>query len=343
MGNSVLQLLIGISVIMAGHLVIIIFKHRAITIKNRSIGEDKQSLYEKIIQAHKYAAPLIYIIIIYYTLNDILTLPHQLTKALYLVFVISGSFYGIRLLMHIIRNALKAYFSKRDKEKSEEQINRSIRGLITFINIIIWIIGSIFIIDNIGFRISAIVTGLGIGGVALALASQSILGDLFHYFVIFFDKPFKIGDFITVADKMGSIEKIGIKTTRIRSLSGEEIIMSNTDLMNGRIHNYGNMKKRRVVLNIGVVFRTSPRTIAAVPGEIKRIINGMDGVEFDRAHFSGFGDSGLMFEAVYYIEGPDYNDFMNKQQDIGIAILKRFKKLNIEFAYPARTVFIERR
>ncbi len=342
MGNSVLQIVIGICAILAGHLIVTIFKRRIITIKNRLIGEDKQSFYEKINQAHKYAVPLIYIVIMYFTLTRILTLPPQLTKTLYLVFVVSASFCGIRLLTHVIRDSLKAYFRKRDNEKSEEQIDRSIRGLITFINIIIWIIGSIFIIDNIGFNISAIVTGLGIGGVALALASQSILGDLFHYFVIFFDKPFKIGDFIVVVDKMGTIEKIGIKTTRIRSLSGEEIIMSNSDLMNSRIHNYGSMTKRRVVLNIGVVYRTSPRSVEAVPVEIKSIISRMDGVEFDRAHFSGFGDSGLLFEVVYYIEGPDYTDYMDKQQDINIAILKRFKRLGIEFAYPTRTVFIER-
>ncbi len=246
------------------------------------------------------------------------------------------------MFSHIVRDSLKTYLRSKDGEKSDDQIDQSIRGISTFINILIWTIGSIFVIDNIGFNISAVVTGLGIGGVAVALASQTIFRDLFNYFVIFFDQPFKIGDFIVIDDKMGTIEKIGIKTTRIKSIGGEEIILSNTDLTNGRVHNYKKMDKRRVVLTVGVVYRTTPRQVDAIPGIIREIISKTEDVEFDRAHFKEFGDSGLIFEAVYYVIGSDYNYYMDKQHHINLQVLKKFNKLKIQFAYPTRTLYLER-
>ncbi len=341
LGNSIPQIAISVGAIIIGVIAAYSFK-RCVNKKFAGLAEgDSTSVFARLVHIQNYAAPLLYIIIIYLSLVNALTLSPQARKTIYFVFVIAISFFGLRLFSHLVRDSLKTYLRTKDKEKSDDEIELSIRGITTFINIIIWSIGIIFIIDNIGFNISAIVTGLGIGGVAVALASQTIFRDLFNYFVIFFDQPFKIGDFIVIENKMGTIEKIGIKTTRITSLNGEQIILSNTDLTNSRIHNYKKMEKRRVVLAVGVVYQTTPRQVEAIPGIIREIVDATEGVFFDRAHFKEFGDSGLIFEAVYYIESPDYNYYMDRQHDINLQILKRFNKHKIQFAYPTRTVYLE--
>lgn len=340
LGNSILSIATSIGVIVIGIIAVYSFRRYVNKKFAGSAGGGSTSVLSRLVNIQNYAAPLLYAMIIYLSLVNALALSPQVRKTIYLVFVVAISFFGLRLFSRLIRDSLKTYMLSRDKEKSEDEIELSIRGITTFINIILWSIGIIFIIDNIGFNISAIVTGLGIGGVAVALASQTIFRDLFNYFVIFFDRPFKIGDFIVMENKMGTIEKIGIKTTRIKSLSGEEIILSNTDLTNGRIHNYKNMEKRRVVLTIGVVYQTAPAQVDAIPGIIKEIVDSTRGVSFDRAHFKEFGDSGLVFEAVYYIESPDYNYYMDRQHEINLRILKRFNSLEIQFAYPTRTVYL---
>ncbi len=342
LGNSIIAIALCIGTILTGFVAVKGFERYANRKRARSAGEETGSVLSRLSHIPHYAAPLMYCIIMYLSLTGFLSLSPRAGKMIYLGFIIAVTFFGLRLFSHIVRDSLKTYLRSKDGEKSDDQIDQSIRGISTFLNILIWTIGLIFVIDNIGFNISAVVTGLGIGGVAVALASQTIFRDLFNYFVIFFDQPFKIGDFIIIDDKMGTIEKIGIKTTRIKSLGGEEMILSNTDLTNGRVHNYKKMDKRRVVLNIGVVYRTTPRQVDAIPGIIREIIAETDGVEFDRAHFTEFGDSGLVFEAVYYVIGPDYNNFMDKQHHINLQVLKKFNKLNIQFAYPSRTLYLER-
>lgn len=341
MGNSVLRILICIASIIIGIVAVASLKH---VINKKAIGsvdDGRPSIFLKLRRIQKYAVLLIYTAIVYLSLVNILSLSPKAGKIIYVLFVISASFFGLRLVSHVVKASLHGYLLKKDREKTSEQIEQSIRGISTFISIFIWSIGGIFILDNIGFNISAIVTGFGIGGVALALASQTVFRDLFNYFVIFFDQPFKIGDFIVINDTMGTIEKIGIKTTRIASLSGEEIILSNTDLTNGRIHNYKKMEKRRVVLIVGVTYQTTPGRVDAIPDIIREIIERTEGVLFDRSHFKEFGESGLIFESVYFIEGSDYNYYMDRQHHINLQVFKKFNKLKIEFAYPTRTLFLE--
>ncbi|MCZ7615125.1 MAG: mechanosensitive ion channel family protein [Ignavibacteriaceae bacterium] len=172
--------------------------------------------------------------------------------------------------------------------------------------------------DNLGFDISAVIAGLGIGGIAIALAAQTILGDLFSYFVIFFDRPFEVGDFITVQDKSGTVEYTGIKTTRLRSLSGEQLVFSNHDLTNSRIHNYKKMERRRVVFTLRVIYQTTAEQIESIPKLVREIIESQQDVAFDRGHFASYGDFSLNFEFVYFVLEADYNKYMNIQQAINI-------------------------
>lgn len=212
-------------------------------------------------------------------------------------------------------------------------------SILTILKLGIWGLAVIFVLDNLGFNVSAIIAGLGIGGIAVALAAQTILGDLFNYFVIFFDRPFVVGDFIITGDFMGTVEKIGIKTTRLRSLGGELIIMSNTDLTSSRVRNYKRMAERRVVFKFGVVYQTAVEQLKGIPETVRKIIEGIPQTRFDRAHFLSFAESSLDFEIVYYVLSPDYNLYMDIQQKINLSLKEIFEKSSIEFAYPTQTVY----
>jgi len=196
-------------------------------------------------------------------------------------------------------------------------------------------------LDNLGVDITAAVTGLGIGGIAVALALQNILGDLFASLSIILDKPFQIGDFIIVEEYLGSVEHIGLKTTRIRSLSGEQIIFSNTDLLRSRIRNYKRMAERRILFTIGVTYQTPAEKVSAISGMLKEIIVKHKKARYDRAHFKGYGESALQYEIVYYVLSSDYNEYMDIQQEINLEIYSRFAEHGIEFAYPTRTLFVK--
>jgi len=206
----------------------------------------------------------------------------------------------------------------------------------------VWSIAGVFILDNLGYNISAVVAGLGISGIAVALAAQTILGDLFNYFVILFDRPFKRGDFVIIDDFLGVIVHIGIKTTRIQSLWGEELVFSNTDLTSSRIKNYKKMEKRRVLFKLGVTYQTTSEQIKKIPQIIRGIIEKVEDTIFDRAHFQSYGDFSLDIESVYYVIGNDYNKYMDIQQQINFAIKEAFEKEGIEFAYPTRTLFVNK-
>ena len=208
------------------------------------------------------------------------------------------------------------------------------------IRLALWSVVLLLILDNLGIDITALVTGLGIGGIAVALAIQNILGDLFASLSIVLDKPFVIGDFIIVGDLLGTVEKIGLKTTRVRSLSGEQLVFSNNDLLQSRIRNYKRMFERRILFSFGVIYQTPADKLEAIPGMVREIIDSLEDARFDRAHFKEFGNFSLNFEVVYYVLKPDYNIYMSKQQAINLALYRRFKEEGIEFAYPTQTLFL---
>jgi len=208
--------------------------------------------------------------------------------------------------------------------------------------IALWLFVLLLILDNLGVQVTALLTGLGIGGIAIALALQNILGDLFASLSILIDKPFILGDFIVVGDQKGTVENIGLKTTRLRSLSGEQLIFPNNDLLQSRIHNFKRMNERRIVFQLGVTYDTPPDTLAALPGILREIVESQSPVRFDRAHFQSFGDSALKLEIVYFFLSPDYNTYMNAQQAMNLEIMRRFQSLGVEFAFPTQTLYVQR-
>ncbi len=206
--------------------------------------------------------------------------------------------------------------------------------------VILWSVVLLIIMDNLGVNISALVAGLGVGGIAIALAVQSILGDAFSFVAIIFDKPFEVGDFLIVDDKLGTVKKIGLKTTRIQALQGEEIIFSNNDLLKSRIRNFKKMAERRIVFSFGVVYQTPAEKLEQIPVYVKEIIDSIETARFDRAHFFRYGESSLDFEVVYYIETGEYKKYMDAQQEINLRLFRKFKQEEIDFAYPTRTLFV---
>jgi small-conductance mechanosensitive channel len=203
----------------------------------------------------------------------------------------------------------------------------------------IWTAAVLVAVSNLGINVSAMITGLGIGGVAVALAAQNILGDLFASASIVLDKPFVLGDFIVVGTETGTVEYIGLKTTRLRSLSGEQLVFSNTDLLKSRIHNYKRMAERRISFTVNVDYDTPHEKVARIPTIFREAVEAQSPIRFDRAHFARYGDSALVFEVVYYVLSANYGVYMDVQQAVNLEILRRFAEEKIDFAYPARTTY----
>lgn len=231
----------------------------------------------------------------------------------------------------------------RQKQLDIDPASVTTLNVLNFIGkIILWSIVLLLVLDNLGINITALVAGLGVGGIAIALAVQTILGDLFASLSIVLDKPFVVGDFLIVGDLLGSVEYVGMKTTRLRSLSGEQLVFSNSDLLNSRIRNYGRMYERRVSFDLGVTYQTSRDKLVRIPEIIHEAVVIQDNTRFDRSHFKEYGDFALIFESVYYVLGPDYNVYMDIQQAINLHIHERFEQEGIEFAYPTQTVFMHK-
>ena len=207
---------------------------------------------------------------------------------------------------------------------------------------VLWAIAIIIVLSNFGYNVSTLAAGLGIGGIAIAFAFQAILGDIFASFSIYFDKPFKIGDFILIGNDMGTVKHIGIKTTRIQTLQGQELIVSNKELTETRVHNYKKMERRRISFTFGVEYDTKLKKLEKILEIVKEIFKKIKIADLDRVHFKQFGDFSLNFEVVYYVNKPDYLEYMDTQQEINFALKERFEKESIEFAFPTQTIYVNK-
>lgn len=271
--------------------------------------------------------------------SHFLTLPETMEKWV-------DRLFGVALILQIglwttrgLMFWLKQRFSQGD---AQDQGARAMTlSLLSFLGrMVVWVLVLLFLLDNLGINVTALVASLGIGGIAVALAMQNILGDLFASLSIAIDKPFVIGDFIILGAEMGTVEHVGLKTTRLRSLSGEQIIMSNNDLLQSRIHNYKRMDERRALFAVGVTYDTSAEKLELIPELIKQAVAAQDNARFDRAHFKSFGAFSLDFEAVYYVRKPDYGVFMDVQQAINLQLVRSFADHGIDFAFPTQTLHL---
>jgi small-conductance mechanosensitive channel len=275
---------------------------------------------------------IFYLIIAIYVAFLFVELPQLAQTGLYYLLLITVTFYSIRSVRKVAQYILK----KSLKEKS----GRAITGFFDLaITILLWSVAFLLVLANMGFDITTLIAGFGIGGIAIAFALQKVLEDVFSAFSLYYDKPFEIGDFIIIGNDMGVVKDIGIQSTRIKTLQGQELVISNKEMTSTRINNYKQMKKRRIVFSFGVTYNTPTKKLEEIPKYIKTIISKEKVCEFDRAHFQKYGDSSLIYEVVYHLTVPDYNAYMDTQEKINLGIKKKFEKEKIEFAFPTQTIY----
>ncbi|HEV3076633.1 MAG TPA: mechanosensitive ion channel family protein [Thermoanaerobaculia bacterium] len=229
----------------------------------------------------------------------------------------------------------------RRRRLEQDAASATLVGSFNFIlRLVLWVFIVLLALDNLGVNVTALVAGLGVGGIAVALALQNILGDVLASLSIAADKPFVLGDTIQVDNFVGTVEDVGLKTTRLRSLSGEQLIFANSDLLKSRIRNLKRMTDRRVLLAFGIDYQTRADQVEKIPPLLRAIIEAQPGVRFDRAHLKGFGQGSLDLEAVYYLANPDYNLFMDTQEAILLALMRALEREGIRLAQPDRTLWI---
>ncbi len=269
--------------------------------------------------------------------SQLLTLPEEaaigINRGTVLVVLLQAAIWGSALVTYLIKQ-----YVRLESPRGELEASAAALGFLGKLGV--WALIFILALDNLNFDITALVTSLGIGGIAIALAVQNILGDLFASLSILLDKPFVVGDFIVVDNFQCTVEHIGMKTTRARSLTGEQVVFANSDLLKSRLRNFKRMSERRTTIQLGVVYQTPGEVLAAIPAMLKEIVQAQPNVRFDRAHFKEFGPSSLNFEMVYWVTQPDFATFMDTLQAVNLRIFSRFEKEGIEFAYPTQSLFV---
>jgi small-conductance mechanosensitive channel len=337
LSNAIADYAIAIAILVIGFIAVAIVRTIILSRMKRWATRTAVPLDERLIQLiERPAVRLLYLGVIYVAVGN-LTLHPILERVLDVVCIIVATVLVVSVLCSVLEYSVRAYWFDRRESAALEQ---TFSALLPALKIVIWAIGVVFLLSNLGFDISAVIAGLGIGGLAVALAAQGVLADLFSYFSILLDRPFEIGDFILVGDFIGTVEKIGITTTRLQSLTGEGLVISNTDLTASRIKNFKRMKRRRITFALGVTYETTHEQMKGIPAVIKEIVDRTEGVSFDRAHFLSYGDFSLNYEVVYYVETPDFGVYADAQQQINLDLKEAFEARGIEFAYPTQVLYL---
>jgi len=309
-----------------------IFQKIILTKLSKLAKKTKTNIDDAVMEIFQSIKPPFYLFLAFWLAMNFLKINdfvQKLINAFLTIFVI----YQIIAALQIFIDYLAGKKSK-DSKSAVDLIAKISKG-------VIWSFGVLMILSNLGVNVTSLIAGLGIGGVAVALALQNILSDLFSSFAIHFDKPFVVGDFIIVGQDLGVVEKIGIKTTRVKSLQGEEIVISNQELTSARVHNYKKMDARRIVFSFGVTYGTNLEKLKRIPQIVKIIIDSIEGAKTDRAHFYKYGDFALLFEVVYFVKTGDYNQYMDINQEIHFKIKEEFEKENISMAFPTQSIYLE--
>jgi len=337
--NTVLDYLIFLGSLIASFIVLIILKRIILHRLIKWAEKTPTSLDDLLLKAFKrYLLPMCYVVALYLN-TKWLELSDGFSSVINII-----ALAAVMILGAVVISSLLIYFFNKYFERKHKSVDKlAIRWINALIKVIVWVGALLLFLDNLpGVEITTLVAGLGIGGIAVAFAAQAILEDIFGFVTIFFDRPFEIDDFIIIDNLSGTVEHIGIKTTRVRSISGEQLIFSNKDLTSSRVRNYKRMQSRRVAFSIGVTYDTPLDKLKEIPSLLKQIIDAVDQTEFSRAHFYEFADSSLNFEVVYYVLSQDYAVYMDVQQDINFGIKEAFDARGIEFAFPTQTLYLQK-
>lgn len=337
-GNTLLDYIGALILFLGGTAVLFIIRKYIFSRVESWARKSNYQIDDTIIDSLRSKSGPILIIILLYMSTRGLSMPSGLEKIGKVVLVVLLAVLILRFVLDILLFILRQRMLKDDGESRAS----AYQALSVLLKIAGWTLALLIVLDNLGVQISGLLTGLGIGGVAIAFAAQAILGDIFSYFSIFLDKPFEVGDFIIVGEYLGVVEKTGIKTTRLRSLSGEELVFSNKDLTASRIRNYKTMNERRVYFKFGIKYETPLEKLEKVEEMVKEIIDTIEQIRVDRVNFHSFGDFALIFEVVYYIELADYNMYRSIQATINLELVRTFRKEGIEFAFPTQEIILSR-
>lgn len=337
-GNSLEKYCIALVVFVAFFLALKIFRSVVVSRLKRIAEKTKTTLDDHLVGILEGISPLFFWFLSFYLTIKTLNVNNDFEKIFDGLFIVLVILEAVKITRHIIDFGLQ----KLSGRKEATVIN----GLRLVINIALWATALLLILSNLGFNISALAASLGIGGIAIAFAAQNILADLFSSFTIYFDKPFQVGDYIIVTGSVGVVDgtvtHIGLKTTRILSLRGEEIVVSNKELTESHIQNFKKLKKRRVDFQVGVTYGTKTEKLKKVPAIVKKIIDKEKLAEFGRTHFFEFADFSLIVKIMYYVTTGDYDDYLNTQQSINLQIKEAFEKEGIEMAFPTQTVYVKK-
>lgn len=336
---SLTPLLVSIIIYAVARFVFWFIQYIIIRNADRFANKTNTDVDNLIVDAIKKIRPWFYSYVAFYIALLPFTLPVTIDVTLTSLLLVLIAWQAIDIVGGIVSYIVQQMMHARPDEQPDPNTTTAAAAIDLVAKIILWSLGVIFVLSNLGFEVTSLIAGLGIGGVAIAFALQGILSDLFASFSIYFDKPFRIGDVISVGTDMGTVEKIGIKSTRIRTLQGEELIVSNAELVKARVQNFRKMVNRRATAQIGVTYDTAPEKVAAIPHMIEEIFTTIEHAEFNRAFFTTFGDSALIIDVVYLIDDRDIKTYLTAQQQFNLALLKRFNDEGIEFAFPTRTVY----
>ncbi|MDH5596763.1 MAG: mechanosensitive ion channel family protein [Candidatus Peregrinibacteria bacterium] len=338
-GNTVYDYLVGVGILLFFLIFFKVLKHRVFKALEKWAHKTKTDLDDEIIKNVESIPSSLYFFVALYIGMQFIVIHPIVTKAVWIIMVILAIYWATKVASELIEYSLRK-FAKKDKKETAK--NTTYFALAMIAKIILWSTGLLLVLSNLGVNISALIASLGIGGIAIALAMQNILGDIFSSFSLYMDKPFEVGDFIIIGEHEGYVKKIGLKTTRVEALQGEEIVISNNELTSSRVRNFKKMQKRRIVFGIGVTYDTTPAKLNKIPKMAKEIINKVKNCDFDRAHFKSFGDFSLNYELVYYIKSGAYKDYLDAQHKINVEIMRAFEKEGIEMAFPTQTIHLQK-
>ena len=335
--NQIENILTSLGIFAAAFLALKIFKTIIIQ-KLKSLSKktetDIDDVFIQIIQSINWP---FYLLISVFIAAQFIQLSARVEKVFGYIAILTVAYYLVRALQKLIE------FSLEKLHKKEKGLDRTLINLINKLSSwLLWLIVIIIILQNFGFNVSTLLGGLGVAGIAIAFALQNVLADIFASFSIYLDRPFKIGDFIAIGEDSGTVEKIGLKSTRLKTLQGQELIISNKELTESRVQNYKRMKERRIVFVLGVAYETPSQKLKKIPKIVKDIFAEIKIVRLDRVHFKEFAPSSLNFEVVYFMQTADYQKYMNTQQKINFALKDVFEKEGIVIAYPTQTIYLNK-
>lgn len=332
-GNSISVYVTALAVFLGTLLVLWLFR-TIILARVRSFSKKTENdLDDVVVRIIDSVKPFVYVLVALYVGLRFVELSERIGQIVDVLLLIVLIYQVIRTVGIVIDYGISKKFADDVGNAS------AARFLTGIIKAILWVLGLLLVLQNVGIEVTSLIAGLGIGGIAIAFALQNILEDLFSSFAIFFDKPFEIGDTIRVGTETGTVEKIGIKTTRIRSVTGEEIVISNQDLTKATLHNMKRLDERRRTFTFGVVYEIDTKLLKEIPDIVRSVVESVPHARFDRAHLLTFGESSLDFEVTYHVESDDYQTALDTQQAINFGILDAFGERGIEMAYPTRVVY----